>query len=67
MGHLYCLVVAGPHQVIRNMSGKSKSGGKEKLKQSIDLLKFILTIDDEEIKKSAIESIIDLLEEEMSK
>jgi hypothetical protein len=49
------------------MSSKSKSGGKEKLKQSIDLLKFILTIDDEEIKKSAIESIIDLLEEEMSK
>ena len=35
----------------------------ERLKTVIDLLKFILTIDDEEIIKSTIEGIIEVLEE----
>lgn len=35
----------------------------EKLKQVIEILRFILTIDDEEIIKSSIESVIEILEE----
>lgn len=51
------------------MSKKSKDGKVEqaKLKQILELLKFALTLDDEEIMKSTIESIIELLEEEISK
>lgn len=50
--------------------GKKSKGGKveqAKLKQILELLKFALTLDDEEIMKSTIESIIELLEEEISK
>lgn len=36
-----------------------------KIKRIIELLKFIKTIDDKEILYSTIESIIDLLEEEV--
>lgn len=39
---------------------------KNKLQKIIDLLKFILTLDDDEIIKSTIESIIEVLEEEIS-
>lgn len=51
------------------MAKKSKSGsvGKQKLIQVVELLKFVLTLDDEEIVKSTIESIIELLEEEIDK
>lgn len=38
-----------------------------KLQRIIKLLKFINTIDDPEIVKSTIESIIELLEEEINK
>lgn len=37
-----------------------------KLKHIVKLLQFILTIDDEEIIKSSIESIIEMLEEEIN-
>lgn len=40
---------------------------KDKLKQVVELLKFVQTLDDEEIMKSTIESIIELLEEEINK
>lgn len=40
---------------------------KQKLIQVIELLKFVLTLDDEEIVKSTVESVIELLEEEISK
>lgn len=36
---------------------------RQKLDQAINLLKFVLDLDDEEIVKSAIESAIELLEE----
>jgi cobalamin biosynthesis protein CobD/CbiB len=36
---------------------------KQKLEQAISLLKFVLDLDDEEIVKSAIESVIESLEE----
>jgi hypothetical protein len=39
------------------------SSDKYKIQRMINLLKFILTVDDEEIKRSSIESIIESLEE----
>ncbi len=36
-----------------------------KLKKAIDLLKFALSMDDNELLKATIESIIDMLEEEI--
>lgn len=36
-----------------------------RLQKIIDLLKLTLTLDDEEIKKSTVESVIELLEEEI--
>ncbi len=42
---------------------KKSENNKEKLQKVIDLLRFILTIDDEEIKKVTIESVIEILEE----
>ncbi len=39
----------------------------KRLKRIHDLLKFVLTLDDEEIIKSTIESVIELLEEEINK
>jgi hypothetical protein len=52
-----------------NMSKKSNSNGegKQKLQQIVALLKFVKTLDDEEIIKSTVESIIELLEEEIDK
>jgi hypothetical protein len=40
---------------------------KHRLQQIVDLLKFVLTLDDEEIIKSSVESVIELLEEEIYK
>lgn len=41
--------------------------GKYKLEQVIELLKFALSLDDEEIIKSTVESVIEILEEEIAK
>jgi len=41
----------------------NKGSNKQKLQQVIDLLKFVLTLDDEEITKSTIESVVEILEE----
>lgn len=51
------------------MSKKSDKENKNaRLQQVVELLKFVLTLDDdEEIVKSTIESVIELLEEEISK
>lgn len=40
---------------------------KHNLQQIVDLLKFIRTLDDEEIVESTIDSVIELLEEEIGK
>lgn len=40
---------------------------KHKLQQIIGLLKFALSLEDHEIIKSTVESVIDILEEEVSK
>jgi len=50
------------------MSKKSKTDSiKQKLQQAVDLLKFVLTLDDEEVTKSTIESVIESLEDEINK
>lgn len=36
-----------------------------KIKQIIELLKFVLIMDDEEIIKSSVEAVIEMLEEEI--
>jgi cobalamin biosynthesis protein CobD/CbiB len=40
---------------------------KHKLKNIVELLRFALTLDDEEIVKSTVESVVELLEEEIDK
>ena len=46
---------------------KSNDELKQKLQKMVDLLKFIMTLDDDEIIKSTVESVIELLEEEIAK
>ncbi len=65
---LYLQGAVGLKTTIADM--KNKGGGesdKRKLEQVIDLLKFALTLDDEEIIKSTVESVIEILEEEIDK
>lgn len=45
----------------------NKKGDNDKLEQAVELLKFVLTLDDEEIIKSTVESVIEILEEEIGK
>lgn len=62
--------VAGQKTIIVNaMSRKNKTPDdiKQKIKKVVDLLKFVRTLDDEEIVKSTIESVIELLEDEINK
>jgi hypothetical protein len=64
----YLTGVVGPKTTIANM--KHKNGGegdKHKLQQVIELLKFALSLDDEEIMKSTVESVIEILQEEIDK
>ena len=47
---------------------KHKGGSdKHKLEQVVELLKFALSLEDEEIIKSTVESVIEILEEEIGK
>lgn len=59
------MVEAGAILAIRKgkMTSDDKDDNEHKLKQVIGLLKFALSLDDEEIVKSTIESVIDLLQE----
>jgi hypothetical protein len=49
------------------MGNKKDGSDKHKLEQVVELLKFALTLDDEEIIKSTVESVIEILEEEIGK
>ncbi len=40
-----------------------KLSKKTKIKRVVELLKFVLTLDDPELTKSTVESVIELLEE----
>jgi hypothetical protein len=44
-----------------------RESDKYKLQQIVGLLKFALSLEDQEIIKSTVESVIDILEEEISK
>jgi hypothetical protein len=60
--------LVGPKQIIANIMSKNdnKRSKKDKTKQVIELLKFALSLDDEEVMKSTVESVIEILEEEIS-
>lgn len=60
---LFYQEVVGPRIIIVKMEKKNK---KHNLKKVQELLKFILTVDDEEIVRSTIESVIEILEEEIN-
>lgn len=45
----------------------TKYNKHRELQRVVEMLKFILTIDDEEIIKSIIESVIEMLEDECNK
>lgn len=48
------------------MTTSNKNNNRNaKIKQIIELLKFALSVDDEEIIQSSIESVIEMLEEEI--
>ncbi len=49
------------------MPKKSSKNDKHKPQLVVELLKFSLTLDDEEIIKSTVESVIEILEEEIDK
>lgn len=54
--------------IVEAMTKKNDKGNrKQKIQQIVELLKFVLTLNDEEIIKSTIESVIELLEEEIGK
>lgn len=59
--------VVGPKTTIANMRNKGGDSDKHKLEHIIELLKFALSLDDEEIIKSTVESVIEILEEEIGK
>ena len=44
---------------------KKNNTRKQRLQKIVDLLKFVLTLDDEELFRSSVESVIDLLEDEI--
>ena len=66
-GLLYWRAQAGLKIIIPNMTNKSGDGDNYKFKQIIELLKLALSLDDEEIIKSTVESVIEILEEEIAK
>jgi hypothetical protein len=49
------------------MTKQDTGNQKYKLQRIIELLRFVITLDDPEIVKSTIESVIELLEEEINK
>lgn len=49
------------------MSKKDNDERKHKLQQIVDLLKFALSLDDGEIIRSTVESVIEVLQEEIDK
>lgn len=53
--------------IVNVMSNKKDNNDKSKLENVVELLKFALSLDDEEIMKSTIESVIEILEEEIDK
>ena len=62
------MVQVGLKTIIVNiMTNKNNGDNRHKLERVIELLKFALSVDDEEIIKSTVESVIEILEEEIAK
>lgn len=59
--------MGGPKTVIVDVMSKNLDSRNVKLIRIVELLKFILTLNDPEITQSTIESVIEILEEEISK
>jgi len=60
----FCRVVVGQAPAIpNNIMSKDEDKNQHQLQQIINLLKFILSLDDQEIIKSTVESVIELLQE----
>jgi hypothetical protein len=57
--------VKATSNVMTNKNGDDSTN--QKLEHVIELLKFVLSLDDEEIIKSTVESVIEILEEEITK
>lgn len=53
--------------IAKVMTKQDTGNQKYKLQRIIELLRFVITLDDPEIVKSTIESVIELLEEEINK
>jgi hypothetical protein len=63
----YSMVGAGLKKATVNIMKNKGDNDKHKLEHIIELLKFALSLDDEEIMKSTVESVIEILEEEIGK
>lgn len=65
----YWLVEGGLKTTTINMTKENERRGadKYKLQQIMELLKFALSLEDQEIIKSTVESVVEILEEEISK
>jgi hypothetical protein len=62
--------VGGPKITTTNNMTKDddkRESDKYKLQQIVGLLKFALSLEDQEIIKSTVESVVDILEEEIGK
>ena len=51
----------------KKKSNTTDSEDRHQLKTIVELLQFALTLDDEEIVKSTVESVIELLQEQIDK
>jgi hypothetical protein len=66
---LFYLEAAGPKIAIVDMDKKNDKSGsdKYKLEQIKELLTFALSLEDQEIIKSTVEAVIEILDEEIGK
>lgn len=62
---LFLLEEAGRKKDIHKLAMSKKSDKNYKLTQVIKILKYSLSLDDEEILRSTVESVIEILEEEL--
>jgi len=64
--HLFYQEAAGQKTIMVELMAK-KSDKNKNIKKVLELLKFSLSLNDEEIMRSTIESVIEILEEEIKK
>lgn len=64
--HLFYQGAVGQKTIMVELMAK-KSDKNKNIKKVLELLKFSLSLNDEEIMRSTIESVIEILEEEIKK